>query len=286
MPAKPDLGSGGSDRAQGQHVQHGRHLPARQARLGRPRRGLHDRAEHLRRHLVVVDAGRQAGRAGQPAGLQDGPRPSTASSCRTQARRTPPTRASTSAWRSTRPARSPCGTTPRWPRACSRPPTAPSRARTAMPSRRSTDQGLGLAVDLGARDPEELARPGGRLEVHRLGDRPAVHQGRRHAHQGRLGFDPAGTRASTYAIPQYKKAAAAFAAKTLAAMKAAPINNPGTTKRPGLPGGAVRRHTSVPGRRHPVHPALLERDRRLDEVLGSALSQVPADRLASDQVSQ
>src|SRR5258705_13882047 len=47
---------------------------------------------------------------------------------------------------------------------------------------------------------------------------------------------PPGTRASTYAIPQYKKAAAAFAAKTLAAMRAAPISNPGTTKRPGLPG--------------------------------------------------
>jgi sorbitol/mannitol transport system substrate-binding protein len=47
---------------------------------------------------------------------------------------------------------------------------------------------------------------------------------------------PPGTRASTYQIPQYKKAAAAFAAKTLAAMKAAPIANPGTTKRPGLPG--------------------------------------------------
>src|SRR5437762_3087749 len=47
---------------------------------------------------------------------------------------------------------------------------------------------------------------------------------------------PPGTRASTYQIPQYQKAAAAFAPKTLAAMKAAPINNPGTTKRPGLPG--------------------------------------------------
>ena len=47
---------------------------------------------------------------------------------------------------------------------------------------------------------------------------------------------PPGTRASTYAIPQYKKAAAAFAGPTLNAMKAAPINNPGTTKRPGLPG--------------------------------------------------
>jgi sorbitol/mannitol transport system substrate-binding protein len=47
---------------------------------------------------------------------------------------------------------------------------------------------------------------------------------------------PPGTRLSTYQLPQYKKAAAAFASKTLAAMQAAPITNPGTTKRPGLPG--------------------------------------------------
>jgi sorbitol/mannitol transport system substrate-binding protein len=47
---------------------------------------------------------------------------------------------------------------------------------------------------------------------------------------------PPGTRKSTYEIPEYKKAAAAFAGPTLAAIAAAPINNPGTTKRPGLPG--------------------------------------------------
>jgi sorbitol/mannitol transport system substrate-binding protein len=47
---------------------------------------------------------------------------------------------------------------------------------------------------------------------------------------------PPGTRLSTYKIPQYKRAAKAFAAITLAAMKAAPIKNPGTTKRPGVPG--------------------------------------------------
>jgi sorbitol/mannitol transport system substrate-binding protein len=47
---------------------------------------------------------------------------------------------------------------------------------------------------------------------------------------------PPGTRLSTYQIPQYKAAAKAFAGTTLAAMKAAPITNPGTTKRPGLPG--------------------------------------------------
>jgi sorbitol/mannitol transport system substrate-binding protein len=47
---------------------------------------------------------------------------------------------------------------------------------------------------------------------------------------------PPGTRNSTYQIPQYKKAAAAFAKPTLDSIAAAPINNPGTTKRPGLPG--------------------------------------------------
>jgi sorbitol/mannitol transport system substrate-binding protein len=47
---------------------------------------------------------------------------------------------------------------------------------------------------------------------------------------------PPGTRASTYEIPEYKKAAAAFAQPTLDSISAAPIDNPGTTKRPGLPG--------------------------------------------------
>jgi sorbitol/mannitol transport system substrate-binding protein len=47
---------------------------------------------------------------------------------------------------------------------------------------------------------------------------------------------PPGTRKSTYEIPEYKKAAAAFAKPTLDAIAAAPIDNPGTTKRPGVPG--------------------------------------------------
>jgi sorbitol/mannitol transport system substrate-binding protein len=47
---------------------------------------------------------------------------------------------------------------------------------------------------------------------------------------------PPGTRKSTYQIPEYKKAAAAFAKPTLDAISSAPIDNPGTTKRPGLPG--------------------------------------------------
>jgi sorbitol/mannitol transport system substrate-binding protein len=47
---------------------------------------------------------------------------------------------------------------------------------------------------------------------------------------------PPGTRKSTYEIPEYKEAAAAFAEPTLDAISAAPIDNPGTTPRPGLPG--------------------------------------------------
>jgi sorbitol/mannitol transport system substrate-binding protein len=47
---------------------------------------------------------------------------------------------------------------------------------------------------------------------------------------------PPGTRESLYANPKYQEAAAAFADKTLAAMQAAPIDNPGLQPRPGLPG--------------------------------------------------
>jgi sorbitol/mannitol transport system substrate-binding protein len=47
---------------------------------------------------------------------------------------------------------------------------------------------------------------------------------------------PPGTRRSTYEIPQYRTAARAFAASTLAAIESAPIDDPGTTKRPGNPG--------------------------------------------------
>jgi sorbitol/mannitol transport system substrate-binding protein len=46
---------------------------------------------------------------------------------------------------------------------------------------------------------------------------------------------PPGTRRSTYQIPEYKQAAAAFVRPTLDAIESAPIDNPGTTKRPGLP---------------------------------------------------
>ena len=47
---------------------------------------------------------------------------------------------------------------------------------------------------------------------------------------------PPGTRRSTYAIPEYRKAARAFAESELHAIESAPVENPGTTDRPGTPG--------------------------------------------------
>jgi sorbitol/mannitol transport system substrate-binding protein len=47
---------------------------------------------------------------------------------------------------------------------------------------------------------------------------------------------PPGTRRSTYEIPQYQKAARALATPTLDAIRSAPIDDPGTSKRPGNPG--------------------------------------------------
>jgi sorbitol/mannitol transport system substrate-binding protein len=46
---------------------------------------------------------------------------------------------------------------------------------------------------------------------------------------------PPGTRRSTYGIPDYQNAARAFAQPTVDAIEAAPVDNPGTTRRPGNP---------------------------------------------------
>jgi sorbitol/mannitol transport system substrate-binding protein len=45
-----------------------------------------------------------------------------------------------------------------------------------------------------------------------------------------------GTRRSTYEIPGYQRAARAFAEPTLEAIESAPVDDPGTTRRPGTPG--------------------------------------------------
>ncbi len=47
---------------------------------------------------------------------------------------------------------------------------------------------------------------------------------------------PPGTRRSTYELPRYQRAARAFATPTLEAIESAPVDNPGTDRRPGTPG--------------------------------------------------
>ena len=47
---------------------------------------------------------------------------------------------------------------------------------------------------------------------------------------------PPGTRRSTYQNPEYARAARRFARPTLRAIESAPVDNPGTTRRPGTPG--------------------------------------------------
>jgi hypothetical protein len=118
MPARPTVAAGRDDRTQDQTRPRWPASACAASRVGRSRCRVHDGAEHVRRHVVVVDGGRQACRgAGRPAGSSRRPSTSTPSSCRTRVRRTRPTRASTSASRSTRPARSRCGTTPPSPAA-------------------------------------------------------------------------------------------------------------------------------------------------------------------------
>ena len=73
---------------------------------------------------------------------------------------------------------------------------------------------------------------------------------------------PPGTRESTYEIPEYKKAAAAFADAHARRDRGRADRQPGHDAAAGCPGCPVRRHPGVPGRRQPVHRAVLRGDRR------------------------
>ena len=94
---------------------------------------------------------------------------------------------------------------------------------------------------------------------------------------------PPGTRLSTYEIPEYQEAAAAFADQTLASMDAAPIDNPGTTPRPGLPGV---QYVGVPEFQDVGHRCTEEfsgGDRRPDEHRRRA-ERLPGHRVAGRRV--
>ena len=171
----------------------GRHLPARQARLGRSRRLVHDGAEHVRRHLVVVDVGRQARQgAGRPAGVQD--RARLLRQARAERRREGrgelelqrvPRAVSGRQGRDVvrrdrrrRPARGE-----------GQPGEGQERLSRFAPVEKTKASGWLWSWALAI--PKSSPGSDGRLEVHLLGDERPVHQGRRHEDQGRLGVDPA-----------------------------------------------------------------------------------------------
>ena len=152
----------------------------------------------------------------------------------TPARRTRPTRASTSASPSTRPARSRCGTTPRSPPDCSRPHDSPVKGKNGYAlAPVDEDECVRLAVELGARDPEELDRtrpmPGSTSP-----GRPDRSTSRTRGRMTKGGWAaiPPGTRCSTYEIPQYQEAAAAFAA-----IRRSPPCRPRRSTTPARPSG-------------------------------------------------
>ena len=92
-----------------------------------------------------------------------------------------------------------------------------------------------MALVVGARHSDDVEEHRLGVELHRVGERTAVHQRGGTRIAGGWAAIPPGTRRSTYEIPEYRKAASAFASSTLAAIESAPVDNPGTTKRPGLP---------------------------------------------------
>ena len=119
----------------------------------------------------------------------------------------------------------------------------------------------GWLWSLGARDPEDRRASGPRLEVHRVGDRPAIHQGRPGTQIARrVGGDPARHAArSTYEIPEYKKAAARVRRADARGDAVRADRQPRHDQAARLPGRAVRRHPAVPGRRQPCTAAVLAR---------------------------
>ena len=93
----------------------------------------------------------------------------------------------------------------------------------------------------------------------------AVHQGRRHEDQGRLGVDPAGHAALDLPDPAVQAGSGGVRREDARGDEGCADRQPRHDEASGSTGCAVRRHSAVPGCRQPVHPALLERDRRLDE---------------------
>ena len=113
--------------------------------------------------------------------------------------------------------------------------------------------------------PKNAPDTDGRLGVRHVGHRPRVPRGGRHADPRRLGGDPARHAHVDLRDPRVPGGGRGLRRRRSTAMQAAPIDNPGTTKRPGLPGV---QYVGVPQFQdvgNQLHRAVLERDRRSDE---------------------
>ena len=129
--------------------------------------------------------------------------------------------------------------------------------------------------------PKSSPEPDGRLEVHRWATGPRLHQGGRHADQGRLGRDPARhARARPTQIPQYKKAAAAFAGEDPGCDEGGADQQPRhDASAPGCPACSTSASRSSRMSATSAPQLVLERDRRRRRAKTRALSQCQQNRL-------
>ena len=99
------------------------------------------------------------------------------------------------------------------------------------------DGRLRLAVGLGPRHPRERARQGHGLGVRQLGDRSGVPQSAGETCRAAGRPCPRARVRRSYENPNYQASCSCLRPDDhLEAMQAAPIDDPGTTPRPGLPG--------------------------------------------------
>ena len=141
------------------------------------------------------------------------------------------------------------------------------------------DRGVRLALELGARDPAELTRPRHGVEVHLVGDRPRLHQGRRHPDRRRLGRDSAGDEGVHVRDPGVPGGGSRVRRRHPDVDGGGPDRQPGDDAAAGRARRAVRRDPAVPGRRQPLHRAVLQRHRRAGRHrLG--VGRLPGHRLA------